>query len=212
MVNNNTQICICGIGPGNPDYISPLVYKKVKEAEVLIGGKRQLNIFLENKKATVVFDGKLLHLKEGIINNENKKIVVLVSGDAGFHSLRRYIKQEFSNCEIEIVPGISSFQYLYAKVGLGYENAFFGSMHGGDINFIEKVKQYNSVFLLTDNKNNWKVIASRLVSSGMGDIKLHIGNKLSYSDEEIVSCYAYEAEMINKDFTLCCVIIENKWT
>lgn len=210
MVNSKTQIYICGIGPGNPDYISPVVFKRAKEADVLIGGKRQLTIFSEYDKATVVFDGKLVHLRDSIIKNESKKIVVLVSGDAGFHSLRRYITQEFFNCELEVIPGISSFQYLYAKLGLGYENAFLSSMHGMEIDFIEKIKQYNSVFLLTDTKNNWKTIAKQLVNNKLGGLRMHIGNKLSYPDEEIISCFANEAEAINKDFSLCSVIIENQ--
>lgn len=210
MVNSKTQIYICGIGPGNPDYILPLVFKKAEEADVLIGGKRQLAIFSAYEKATCVFDGKLLHLKDSVIKNAGKKIVVLVSGDAGFHSLRRYITQEFLHCAIEVVPGISSFQYLYAKLGLGYENAFLGSMHGMEIDFIEKIKQYKSVFLLTDTKSNWKEIGKQLVDNGMGDLKIHVGNKLSYPDEEIISCYANEVEAINKDFNLCSVIIENQ--
>lgn len=209
MVNSKMQISICGIGPGHPDYILPLVFQKVKAADVLIGGKRQLTLFSSYSKSTCVFDGKLDHLKKTIIENDRKKLVVLVSGDTGFHSLRRYIYREFPEYEIEIIPGISSFQYMYAKLGLGYENAFLGSMHGTEIDFIENIKLYKSVFLLTDKNNNWKEIADRLVKCGMGDLKIHIGNKLSYEDERIISCYAKKALEINEDFHLCSVIIEN---
>ncbi len=202
------KINICGIGPGDPDLIVKAVFRKVEEADMLIGGQRHLDIFASYNKECHVFDGKLSPLKDFIEECPAQNIVVLVSGDTGFHSLRRYLKSAFNKFEIELTPGISSFQYFYAKLGLGYEKAFKTSLHGSTTEFLDKITDYESVFLLTDKINNWKTIAQQLCDIGHPDITYHIGNNLSYPDEKIISTTAGDALKMDYDFHLCAVIIE----
>ncbi|MDA3892519.1 MAG: precorrin-6y C5,15-methyltransferase (decarboxylating) subunit CbiE [Salinivirgaceae bacterium] len=208
-MNKETHISICGIGPGNPDYISNIIYTEVEKADVLVGGKRQLSIFQKAEKEHCVFDGKTDNLKKSIDKYHGKYIVVLVSGDTGFYSLRRFIVEAFPHANIEVFPGISSFQYFYAKLSLGYEQAFLTSIHGIETDYIQKLKKYSSVFLLTDRKNNYKTIAKKLIENGYGDRRLHIGNNLSYDNEQIISLRAIEVAELDTDFPLCSVIIEN---
>lgn len=209
MNSPNQHIRICGIGPGNPDYINKIVWQQVEGADVLIGAQRQLEIFSDFNNTKLVFDGKTAHLKERIEQIKENNIVVLVSGDTGFHSLRRFLKQAFPYSIIELYPGISSFQYFYAKLGFGYEKAFLASMHGTNIDFIEKLKDSSSVFLLTDRINNYQTIAARLVENGFGGHIMHVGNRLSYPNEQIISNKALELSKMSYDFKLCSVIIEN---
>ncbi|MCW3787131.1 precorrin-6y C5,15-methyltransferase (decarboxylating) subunit CbiE [Plebeiibacterium sediminum] len=208
MKNNHNHIYICGIGPGHPDYIAPIVYKKVENADILIGGSRHLEIFSDYKKNCFVFTGSLSALKDKMESLQNKTIVVLVSGDTGFYSLRRYIQSALPDAAIDLIPGLSSYQYLYAKVGLGYENALKASLHGKELDFLQAVETYESVFLLTDKKQNWKWIAEQLVNAGYGDYNYHIGIHLSYPDEKIISITAKEALQLDEDYDLSCVIIE----
>ncbi len=208
MENNHNQIYICGIGPGHPDYISPVVYKKVENADILIGGSRHLEIFSNYNKESFVFYGSLSALKEKMASLNKKNIVVLVSGDTGFYSLRRYIQSAFPEAAIELIPGLSSYQYLYAKVGLGYENALKASLHGKELDFLQAVETYDSVFLLTDKKQNWKWIAEKLANAGYGDYNYYIGIHLTYPDEKIICTTAKEALNLNEDFDLSCVIVE----
>ncbi len=205
---NSKKLNVCGIGPGNPDLIANEVFRKVKEAEILIGGQRHLEIFASYNKPCYVFNGKLDPLKEFIQNCNAQNIVVLVSGDTGFHSLRRYLKSTFPKMEIKLTPGISSFQYFYAQLGLGYENAFKASLHGSKTAYLDKLSEYESIFLLTDKINNWKAIAQQLCENGYHNITYHIGNNLSYPEETIISTTAKEAITMQHDFKLCAVIIQ----
>ncbi len=207
-MSNKKKLYICGIGPGSADLITPVVFQKVQDADLLIGGKRHLEIFASYEKPAYVFDGKLTPLKDFIQSCKFENIVILVSGDTGFHSLRRYLKSIFAELEIKLIPGISSFQYFYAQLGLGYERAFKASLHGTSIDYLDKISEYESIFLLTDKNNNWKAIAQHLCDKGYNDITYHIGNNLSYPDESIVSTTAEEAIKMNLDFQLCAVIIE----
>lgn len=208
MTKGATTICICGIGPGNPDYILPLVHKKVATADVLIGGKRQLELFLQYSNEKYVFLGKLDELKIAIERFMGKVIVVLVSGDTGFYSLRKFISNTFIDIKLELIPGISSFQYFYSKLGLGYEDACLLSLHGKKADYIAKLQDNETVFLLTDSKHNYVAIAQTLVSNDLGQCMMHIGSRLSYEDEKIISCTAQQALTINMIMPLCSVIIQ----
>ncbi len=209
-VNNN--ISICGIGPGNPDYITKVVWDEAKKADILIGGKRQLDIFSKLNKEHIIFNGKTECLKQNIEKLPNKRLAVMVSGDTGFYSLRRFLISEFPLTNIQIFPGISTFQYFYAQLGKGYENAFLASLHGTDTNFIDELERSSSVFLLTDKKNNYKKIASKLVIEGFENALMHIGANLSYPNEIIVSNKAKNIIHLNDEFELCSVIIEKTAT
>jgi cobalt-precorrin-7 (C5)-methyltransferase len=210
MIDSKTHISICGIGPGSPDYILPAVNKEVDKADILIGGRRQLSIFAGSGKENCLFDGKRDNLKKSIEKHMNKHIAVLVSGDTGFHSLRHIITEVIPQASIDVFPGISSFQYFYAKLGMGYEKAFLTSMHGTETDYIEKLQTHLSVFLLTDRKNNYRSIARNLSENGFGNLIMHIGNNLSYPDEQIIHTSADEACHLNYEFSLCSVVIENK--
>jgi cobalt-precorrin-7 (C5)-methyltransferase len=209
-MRKNKTLCICGIGPGDPDYISNIVFRKVHEADILVGGKRQLDLMKSFKKRELLFSGNLQQLQKDIERIDAKHIVILVSGDTGFHSLRRFLQDSFYDLPVQCIPGISSFQYFYARLGLGYERAFKASMHGTEIDFTRQLTEYESVFLLTDPKNNWKTIARQLVDAGYGHLPYHIGNRLSYPDEKIFSTTAEEALKLDFSFSLCSVIIETR--
>ncbi len=209
MISNQKHISICGIGPGNPDYIPNLVFQKVAFADVIIGGKRQLSIFSKYNKKSYVFDGKVNNLKMNIQEIPDQNIAILVSGDTGFYSLRKFIVDAFPDCKIDITPGISSFQYFYAKLGLGYEHAHKTSLHGNNVDYLKEMDRYESIFLLTDKINNWKAIATKLNQNGFGNVTMHIGNRLSYKDESIITTTPLQAVTMDENFELCAVIIEN---
>jgi len=206
--SKQSTISICGIGPGNPDFILPEVYKEIAKADIIIAGKRHLELVENSNKEKLVFTGYLDQLQTDITENKNKYIVVLVSGDTGFHSLRRFIMATFAEENVKCIPGISSFQYLYAKMNMSYEKAHLASLHGTEFNFVDALKKYESVFLLTDRNNNYKTIAQTLIDNNMPNAHMIIGSRLSYENEQIETCTASEA--IHKDFdaNLCSIIIK----
>ncbi len=189
--------------------ILPLVHQKVVEADLLMGGQRHLEIFSSGHKLTAVFDGKLAKLEQILLNHADQKIVLLVSGDTGFYSLRSFIKRTFPEAQVELIPGISTFQYFYAHLGLGYEKAYLTSLHGIQSDFISKVSQYESVFLLTDKVHHPIAIAQLLVDASFENTVMYVGNRLSYPDESIVKATAKELSLSAQNFDLCAVILIN---
>ncbi|WIF94959.1 precorrin-6y C5,15-methyltransferase (decarboxylating) subunit CbiE [Caminicella sporogenes] len=182
------KVYLLGMGPGHKDYILPIVLKKIDESDVLIGGKRLLKDFKNYKKELIVIDSKLSKIVDYIKENKrHKKIALLLSGDTGFYSMLDYLKRHFKDEEIEVIPGISSYQYLMAKLNKSWHNSFIGSVHGRELNIIDIVKKYSRVILLTDFRKSPSYIASILMKEGVRNKRMIVGENLSYDNERIIS-------------------------
>jgi cobalt-precorrin-7 (C5)-methyltransferase len=208
--HNPKTINVCGIGPGNPYLILPEVFRLVAESGLLIGGSRHLEIFNMNDKETLMLSNNVEQIIETLRTSEHTAITVLVSGDTGFHSLLTTLLRHFLPTELNVVPGISSYQYFFAKLAMTYHDAWIDSVHGMTVDYVMKVKSNQKTFLLTDSLNSWKQIATRLSENGLGECEMYVGNHLSYPDEQIISGTANELKEQQHDFTLCSVIIINK--
>ena len=122
---------IVGIGPGNPDYVVPRGLNLIKHATVLVGSERSLEDFQEPGQITYPVTGKLSLLAEQIERELNDHdVVVMVSGDTGYYSLLPYLKKKFTANSIEVVPGISSMTFAFARLNEVWHDADLMSFHG----------------------------------------------------------------------------------
>lgn len=64
---------------------------------------------------------KITEIKEVVEKEQKKKISILVSGDSGYYSLVPYLKKVLRE-EFDIIPGLSSFQYLFSKIGENWQD------------------------------------------------------------------------------------------
>ncbi|WP_350343054.1 precorrin-6y C5,15-methyltransferase (decarboxylating) subunit CbiE [Proteinivorax tanatarense] len=209
-----SKIFIVGIGPGHSDYILPKAIKTIEKCGVIIGGKRNLDSInqiatLETKKS-IVIEGNLVEVKDYISNNYTiQDIAVVVSGDTGFHSLLSYLKKNLAKeIRLEVVPGLSSIQYMYAKLKRPWQNAYVSSLHGRNIEVEEIVNKQKEVILLTDKYWNPNKIAQRLIDKNITDKWMYIGSNLSYENEKI---FKFKIENVpNIDYGLNVVVISDE--
>ena len=47
------EIIVAGIGPGHPDYMLPAAARAIREAQVLVGGRRALSQFARKGQRTI---------------------------------------------------------------------------------------------------------------------------------------------------------------
>ena len=210
------MIKIVGLGPGNPELMTLAAVNALAEAEVIGGAERNIESSLELLKSvdlsehitslkTILLEKDLKKFVKSVEEQLEKNTVVVVSGDPGFYSLL----DTFNNAGIQVVavPGISSYQYFYSKLGMSYKNHRLLSCHGRTMDYIEALKESDGVFLLTDGETTPKEICKRLVAEGLINAMVHIGANLSYENEEIVSGKA--EDFMDREFSvLSSVIIE----
>lgn len=203
--NSKGIVYIVGIGPGNMRYLLPAALETMEQCHVVIGFKRAIES-LEFVNSDKLILESLTQTLEFINNNRDKKIAIAASGDPCFYGISDYISRNYQG-HLEIIPGISSFQYLFAKLKKSWQGAFLGSLHGREEDFINIVKQHKISFWLTDKKNTPALIARKLINEGI-KATMHIGENLSYEDERITSSNL--EGIVDKAFSELSVIIIEK--
>ncbi len=192
----NKKLSVLGLGPGNLDYLTRAGFKLIAESEIVIGGERQLeeiDELLTNQERYVM--KKLDSMKKFVSENLNKNIVFIVSGDTGYYSLLTYLKKSFPTESFNVIPGISSFQYLFSKLEMTWEHYRLLSVHGRENDYVKALyESKDGVVLLTDESNNPIEICRNLVQTGFDNIEVIVGERLSYSDEKISRFLAQEYE------------------
>ena len=203
------KINVLGLGPGNLDYTLPVVLKEIEKSDIIIGGKRHiesLGKYAENKEYCYI-NADLQRVLDFIEENRNKKISLILSGDTGFYSMLTFMRKHFDAKELNVIPGISSVQYMFAKVSSYWNDAFVSSVHGRNTEYVEKLREYGKIGLLTDKKNTPQRIAEEVVKAGMTEAIIYVGENLSYENEKIWEMPAKEMMEYERDFEMNVVLV-----
>lgn len=179
------KVYVLGMGPGHPDYVLPLTQQLIAASDVLVGGERHLAAYTRSGKICFPLRGDLYALVE-VIRRESllKQVAVLLSGDPGFYGMLDFLRRHFAADELQVVPGISAFQYLMAQIGEPWHQAALGSLHGRDCDFRSLINTHRCTALLTDGKQSAHWLAEQLLD--MTGIDMVVGVELSYPQEQIV--------------------------
>ena len=177
----------------------------ISEADILIGAKRLINEFSHMNKPS--FNAYLSNdILEIIEKTDSEKIAILVSGDVGFYSAAEKLVDVLKDYNPNLVSGISSVSYFFAKCSLPWKDANLISCHGLDTNIVSSVRRNRYTFALTGK--NIPELQEELLKYGFGDLKVWIGENLG-SDEESVE-ESIISDLGEREFSsLAVLIIEN---
>ena len=177
----------------------------IADADILIGAKRLINEFSELNKPS--YNAYLSNdILEIIEKTDAEKIAILVSGDVGFYSAAEKLTETLKEYSPNLIAGISSVSYFFAKCSLPWKDANLISCHGLDTNIVSSVRRNRFTFALTGK--NIPELQKELVKYGFGDLKVWIGENLG-SDEESIQ-KSKISDLDGKEFSsLTVLIIEN---
>lgn len=198
------MIMVGGAGPGNPKYLTMDVYERIKSCEIVIAFGRISETLKEIREdiIPVKFVAEVLEVAN---ENKNKDILILASGDPNFYGIVKFLKK--NNLPIDaILPGLSSFQYFMAKLGLSWNDANLLSLHGREMS-LETIKEYEKSVILTDKEHTPSYISEKLYEMGIKGT-LIAGYNLSYDEEEVIKINI--GEKIEKTSPLAIVVILNE--
>lgn len=192
------KVNIVGIGPGNPELLTAAARQAIAESNILIGDKRMLSSFADASKKT--YDTiKTSAIVEFAAQADPEKdvLAVLVSGDVGFFSLAKTISGKLSDCECVRYCGISSLVYFASKLNMSWDDAKIVSMHGRRQNLVAAVAQNKKVFSLTGGEHSPQMLCSKLCDHGLGNVKVYVGENLSYPEEKLTEGTAEEISKLD---------------
>lgn len=202
-------LTVVGIGPGHPDYVLPAARCAIAKAGILAGGTRALRDFAQKNQRQIKVDGDirrlLAELKAALQDGD---VVVMVSGDPGYYSLLEPLRREFLPEQIRVIPGLSSVQLAFAKLGMPWQNARLISAHGRCPDSNEfAVAERRPLALLTDPNHHPAWIARCLLAAGWpGESRTWLCRNLSYDDECILAASLAEILAVS-DFESCVMVV-----
>ncbi|MBQ7784522.1 MAG: precorrin-6A reductase [Clostridia bacterium] len=199
------KVSLVGIGMGDTESRTVGMERVLYDADCIIGAKRMLE--------SVDTAGKTCHtaiLAKDIAqvireDRQHRHFAVLLSGDTGFYSGAKKLIDALEGMDVEVLPGIGSLSYFCAKLHRPWEDVRPISLHGRECDLIGEVRRNATVFSLLGSARN---ALHRLCAAGLGNLTVHIGEKLGYADEKITSGCAQE--LIDYEYDpLSVMLIEN---
>ncbi len=207
------KIYLVGIGLGNTETLTEQGRKAIEASELLIGAERMVNAF-PDYRGDVCRAISPAKITEYISDHpEYKTVAVIFSGDVGFFSGAKKLNQAIegqkqADYEIEFIPGISSLQYFSAKLKLPWEDTKVVSLHGREENLMGAVWNNSRIFFLTGGDYSVQRICRILCENQLKEAVVHVGERLSYKNERIVTGTA--GSLAGEEFDpLAVMLVEN---
>lgn len=202
------QVWLAGIGPGGPGMMTRLALQKVEQADCVIGAARMVQAVSRSGQASFCAI-RPEEIRDYLsAHPQYRRFAVVFSGDTGFFSGAKKLLPLLEDFEVQLIPGISSLSYFCARLGVSYEDVVPVSLHGRDRDIVPDVLAHPRVFALVGGEDGIPRLCRALTEGGLGDVRVHVGERLSYPDEKITVGFA--AELAGRRFdTLSAALIEN---
>ncbi|MCR5735593.1 MAG: precorrin-6y C5,15-methyltransferase (decarboxylating) subunit CbiE [Lachnospiraceae bacterium] len=187
------MIYLTGTGMGNLTGATVCALDAIKRSELLIGSRRLAleagKIYPEKKIYSANPDPEsMMEIIRKKCDINSTDISILYSGDTLFYSGASRMAEYLGERDIPfvILPGISTCQYMAARLGRSYEGWNLLSSHGRSIDIGGELMKKSPLFLLTSGKKDCEVILDELSDTGIEGISVTIAEDLSYASEKII--------------------------
>lgn len=203
------RVTLAGIGPGSGEAMTGQVRRAIQEADCLIGARRMLEAAAWAQKPgreAVSPQDIAACIRE---RTDCRRFTVLLSGDTGFFSGAKRLMPALADCQVDILPGLSSLQVLCARLGTSYEDVTCVSLHGREGDIVPDAGRFCRLFVLVGGSTGVSGLCAGLTQAGMGQVRVSVGERLGYPGERVTTGTA--AELAGMDFDpLSAVLIENR--
>lgn len=189
------RVTIVGLGMGAADTLTLGALRALREARQIIGAARLLDALPEGCTANRTAAVRPQEIAQALYEFP---ACVVMSGDTGFYSGAKKLLPLLPDFKVVVLPGITTVQYFAARLARPWQDVTLVSAHGLECDVLGAVLRGGETFFLTGGEITPAVIARRLRDAGLGTLMLHVGQRLSYEDEEIV--HGEAAELSEREF------------
>lgn len=222
--NADLRISVIGAGPGNADMLTEYALKKIVSAKYLFGAPRLIEMAEKlnpgAKKMSFYLAKDIVPEIEKIKdeNNGSVEIAALFSGDSGFFSGAENLCRKLESIKgatAELLPGISSIQYLASKLCLTWQDAKILSLHGRPADQWQpelraSLDEKQKIFCLTSGAKDLQSVGKLILENcGNNQFTVFAGFNLSYTDEKILKLTAKECQGAGREGLCSLMIVKN---
>ncbi len=194
------QISVIGLGVNESAKLSDEALVALKDADLVIGSKRQLgtlSCILTTQKTAIL--PKLMALKK-LMETVNK-VVVLGSGDALYYGIGRWINEHVDAPQIQFFPAISSITQACHCLGFSQQDINVLSLHGRPVDKLKTLlKAQHTLLVLTDKHSQPQHLASICMQTGFTQAEIIVCERLGYQTQKISRFTAAHLQQHPQDF------------
>jgi precorrin-6Y C5,15-methyltransferase (decarboxylating) len=203
------KVTVVGLGTGL-NTLTREAEKAIHDAQYIIGAKTVLSLASSLWEGTgkPVFESfSPSEILMAINHKPYESYIILVSGDVGFYSASAKLAEALSAYDLRFIPGVSTVNAFFARLGIPWQDACFVSLHGQVVDIVSCVRRNKYTFCLTGNNVNH--IAGTLESAGFSDIKAYVGQNIGMDTEKVYSTTV--SGLMHGDFpSLTVLLFENE--
>lgn len=178
-------IHVIGAGVEGQEGFSQRALDLINQAELLMGGNRQLDLFPGFDGEKIVIGANIGDIVERL-KKSDKNTVVLASGDPLFFGIGRTLLRNLPEKNLEFVPNVSSVQYAFAKICEPWDDSVFVSVHGRKFEeAVGRIIAHDKAAVLTDSSNTPRAIAAEMIRRGRDGFTAFLCENLGAEDEKI---------------------------
>ena len=197
---------IISVGPGEAVLLTDDAKQAIDRADaVWCAARHAVLVPPEKARPLSPLEDAIEHMRG--FSEAEQNAAVLVSGDAGLYSLLEMLKRKIGGEYLRVHPGVSALQLFAARLGVSWQDAKILSAHGRALSesaLCHAVRTHRQTFCFLDAAHNPAWVRESLNLGGLENMRLFVGERLSYPDERTE---AYRAD--TQYDPLCMAYIEN---
>jgi precorrin-6Y C5,15-methyltransferase (decarboxylating) len=159
----------------------------IREAQVLVGGRRLLDYFPEHRSMKIPLgkdpEGTLKQLP---VLAETKRVVVLASGDPNFYGVGPLVVRVLGAEHVVIHPNLTAVQTACARLRMPWQDATVISLHGRSWEHLAAaLGQPGPLLIYTDPAHTPGEIARFLLARGLVQVRFCVLEDLGQETERV---------------------------
>ncbi|MER6617622.1 precorrin-6y C5,15-methyltransferase (decarboxylating) subunit CbiE [Streptomyces xantholiticus] len=186
-------VFVVGIGADGRLGLSQAAQEALRDAEVVIGGARQLELLPADCAAErVTWPSPLRPAVAGLLAAyEGRRLAVLASGDPMFHGIGRALTEELGPDALHVLPHPSSVSYACARLGWPVEDTQTVTLVGRPLGQLAAaLHDGRRLLVLSAGADTPAEVAALLRDRGFGRTRMRVLEQLGATAERVVDGHA----------------------
>ena len=185
MTSEEARVHIIGIGDDGTEGLTEGARQLLAQAELVIGSDQALTE-VDTGDCEAITSSSLDSLVGLIKENENRRIVVLTSGDPLFYGVARFLCDKLGKDRFEVLPHVSSMQLAFARVKESWDDAFLVNLATQALDqVVEKARLAEKVGLFTTDQVSPSDVAQQLIDRKIDYFTAYVCENLGSPDERV---------------------------
>lgn len=177
---------VVGLGMSLAD-LTPKAQEIIREAQVLVGGRRLLDYFPEHRAMKIPLgQDPVGTLRQLPALAETKRVVVMASGDPNFYGIGPLVVKVLGAEQVVIHPNLTAVQAACARLQMPWQDATIISLHGRSWEPLNAaLGRPGPLIIYTDPVHTPGEIARFLLDRGLTKSRLCVAEDLGQDTERV---------------------------